>query len=84
MDCGYSSASLIISFVPIGRISEALLEPTIKTLSFAIVVTIPLFSVKVRKNFLSLRIVCVVALSTKHRIFSFFMGCYLKIFYANL
>ena len=47
MDCGYSSTLSIISFVPIGRISEALPEPTIKTLSFAIVVTHPLFSIKV-------------------------------------
>ena len=44
VDCGYSSASSIISFVLMGRISEALLEPTIKTLSFEIIVTLPLFS----------------------------------------
>ena len=49
MDCGYSSASLIISSIPIRMISETLPEPTIKTLSFAIVVTLPLFSVKVKE-----------------------------------
>ena len=47
MDCENSSASSIISFIPIGRINEALSEPTIKTLSFAIVVTLHIFSVKV-------------------------------------
>ena len=47
VDCGYSSASSIISSVPVRRISETLPELTIKTLSFAIVVTFPLFSVKV-------------------------------------
>ena len=47
MDYEYSNASSIISFIPIGRISEAHPEPTIKTLAFAIVVTLLLFSVKV-------------------------------------
>ena len=43
MDCGYSNASSIITSIPIGRISEALLELTIETLSFAIIVTLSLF-----------------------------------------
>lgn len=80
-DCRYKSSSFIISSVPIWSIKEALSEPTIRILSFVIVVTLLLFLVRVWKYFLSIRIIriaCVVALPTRHKVPVYYMICFLR------
>ena len=66
MDLLDNKASLIINVVPPDNIIFALPEPSIKSAGPDIVLTLASTNVNYEKYFLSLRIVCVVALSTRH------------------
>ena len=73
MDLLEYNASLIWNLVQFVGIMFALLEPSIKFAVSNMVLTLAFVNVNSRKYFLSRRIVCVVAQSTKHTSPSFLL-----------
>ena len=76
-------ASFIYNFVPFGNMILALPEPSIKLAEQDIIVTLDLANIKLWKYFLFRRIVCVVALSTKHPSLLFTKWLFKFIVYLN-